>query len=545
MASTYTTAEQADDAYTTLRATFNTGRTKSIPWRKWQLKQLWWLVADNKSRLLDALHADLNKHSYESTFTECSAALTEILDHLEHIDDWTAPKRPEGASFSTAYLMGATVRPEPRGLVLIIGPWNFPVHLMLLPLVAAITAGCTVLLKPSELATATQACLADLIPQYMDTGAIRVITGGPTETARLLQKQFDHIFFTGSPAIARHVSIAAAKHLTPTVLELGGQGPSIVTDSADVDFAAKSIASSKHINAGQICVAVNHVLVHPSIAEKLVERMQFYLKDFSVDGSDSMAKIINRKHFDRLKTVIDTTNGSIAYGGVTNHDTLKIHPTILTDIKVDDPSMKEEIFGPICPVLVATTEEAIQLIKSKPHPLAMYIFSQNRKEIDHIIASTASGGVTINDTLVHSAVPGAPFGGVGESGYGAYHGIHGFREFSHMRNIAEPGAMLSAYFALRFPPYSQQDPSNVEIKNRLGFKRGETIADQEVGPLRALWKNYSRISLWTVVLAILVVLADKGAGGWLGLWWLTMRVRLLILSVEGSMRRNVAGLVPS
>jgi aldehyde dehydrogenase (NAD+) len=333
MAFAYTTDEEVGSAYRTLRATFSAGKTKSIPWRKWQLKQLWWLVTDNKNRLLDALHADLNKHSYESSFTEYAAVVTDILDHLEHIDDWTTPKRPEGASFSTAYLMGATVRPEPRGLVLIIGPWNFPIHLILLPLVAAVTAGCTVLLKPSELATATQACLADLIPQYMDTDAIRVVTGGPTETARLLQKQFDHIFFTGSPSIARHVSIAAAKHLTPTVLELGGQGPSVVTASADIDFAAKSIAATKHINAGQICLAVNHVLAHPSIADKLIERMQFHLKDFGVDGSESMTKIINRKNFDRLKTVMDTTNGSIAYGGVTNHDTLEIQPTILTDIK--------------------------------------------------------------------------------------------------------------------------------------------------------------------------------------------------------------------
>lgn len=338
MACVYTTDEEVEDAYTTLRATFNTGRTKSIPWRKWQLKQLWWLVTDNKDRLLDALHEDLNKHSYEAIVTEYAVALTEILDHLEHIDDWTSPKRPEDASFSTAYLMGATVRPEPRGLVLIIGPWNFPVHLLLLPLVAAITAGCTVLLKPSELATATQASLVDLIPQYMDTDAIRVITGGPTETTRLLKKQFDHVFFTGSPDIARHVSIAAAKHLTPTVLELGGQGPSIVTASADIDFAAKSIASTKYINAGQICLAVNHVLAHPSIVDKLIDRMQFHLKAFAVDGSDSMTKIINKKNFDRLTTIMDTTNGSIAYGGATNQDTLEIQPTILTNIKPDGTS---------------------------------------------------------------------------------------------------------------------------------------------------------------------------------------------------------------
>lgn len=338
MAFSYTTEEEVDDAYRTLRATFSAGKTKSIPWRKWQLKQLWWLITDKKDRLQDAIHADLNKHSYESSFSEYAAVVADILDHLEHIDDWTTPKRPDGVSFSTAYLMGATVRPEPRGLVLIIGPWNFPVHLMLLPLVAAVTAGCTVLLKPSELAPATQACLADLIPQYMDTDAIRVVTGGPAETARLLQRKFDHIFFTGSPSIARHVSVAAAKHLTPTVLELGGQAPSIVTASADIDFAAKSIASTKYINAGQICLAVNHVLAHPSIAEKLIERMQFHLKDFGEDGSESMTKIINRKNFDRLRTVMDTTNGSIAYGGVTDYDTLEIQPTVLTDIKPNGSS---------------------------------------------------------------------------------------------------------------------------------------------------------------------------------------------------------------
>ncbi|KAH8699236.1 Aldehyde/histidinol dehydrogenase [Talaromyces proteolyticus] len=526
----YTSDEEVDKSYTRLRATFLSGKTKSIAWRKWQLKQVWWLVNDNKQQLLDALHTDLNKHNYESFFTECTGVLNDVLDHLEHIEVWTKPKHPEG-SLVMNYLMGATLSPEPRGLVLIIGPWNFPISLILQPLVAAITAGCTVLLKPSEMARASQACLEELIPRYLDNDAIRVITGGPAETTRLLQRQYDHIFFTGSPGVGRHIALAAAKHLTPTVLELGGQGPSVVTASADIDFAAKSIVSTKYINAGQICLAVNHVLAHPSIAAKLVERMQYHLKQFDLDGSKAMTKIINRKNFDRLKSAIEASNGTVVYGGVADAEALNIRPTILTDVKATDPIMNDEIFGPICPILIATTAEAIQSINSKPHPLAIYIFSHNQKEIDEIIASTISGGVTVNDTLLHSAVPGAPFGGVGESGYGAYHGAYGFTEFSHIRIISQPGRLVRSFFSLRFPPYSKQDLNKIDIKNRLGFKRGETMADQTIRLEQALWNKGGQILRWTIVFCF-VVLADKWSGSWLGLWWLTTQAGRLAKQLE-------------
>ncbi|KAJ5238410.1 Aldehyde/histidinol dehydrogenase [Penicillium chermesinum] len=501
---TYTSAEEVNNTYARLRDTFQSGKTKSVEWRKWQLKQLWWLVSDNKDRFLDALHKDCNRSAYESLVSEYTGILNEILYHLQNVDQWIKPRRPDDGSLPMTLLAGASLRPEPRGLVLIIGPWNFPVSLLLRPLVAAITAGCTAILKPSELTQASQACLVELVPQYLDTDAISIVTGGPGETTSLLQnKQFDLIFFTGSPAVGRLVAEAAAKHLTPVVLELGGQGPGIVTASADIDFAAKSIASTKYMNAGQSCLAVNHVLAHPSVAEQLVELLKFHFEAFAADGPDSMTAVINKKNFDRLKNSIEKSHGTVVYGGQADPDKLSIRPTILTDLTPNDPILSSEIFGPICPILITTTEDAIRSINSTHCQLT-------------VITSTTSGGVTVNDTLVHAAVLGAPFGGIGESGYGTYHGAYGFKAFSHMRTIANTTGLIRSLFGVRYPPYSKKDPNRLAVKNSLGFKRGETILDQRIG-LAGWFRDQSAKIIRLTLLSTLFVLADKGAGGWLGL----------------------------
>jgi aldehyde dehydrogenase (NAD+) len=332
----YTTDKDVQEAYQVLSETFRSGRTKSLAWRKWQLKQVWWLLEDNETLIRQSLQKDLNRHDFETLFCECFAPRTDVLDHLEHIDKWTADQKLDG-SFLVNYLYGTVIRPEPRGLALIIGPWNFPVSLILQPMIAAISAGCTVLLKPSEVTTATQSLLVELIPKYMDSSAIRVVTGGAAETSRILERKFDHIFFTGSPPVARYVAAAAAKHLTPTVLELGGQAPAIVTKTADIDLAAKSIAWVKYLNAGQICLSVNHVFAHPDVRDLLVRRIGFFFTEFTKDGLENMTGIANSKNFERLKGAVENSSGTIAYGGLETMDMPKLHirPTIISDVKPD------------------------------------------------------------------------------------------------------------------------------------------------------------------------------------------------------------------
>ncbi|KAF5688646.1 aldehyde dehydrogenase (NAD+) [Fusarium denticulatum] len=338
---------------------------------------MWWMLVDNEKAITEALAADLGRHEFE--------ALTSVS--------------------STGFLMGtlgkARIRKEPLGVVLVIGAWNFPFLFTLQPVIAAITAGCCVVVKPSELSVASQNLMQDFVGRYLDPEAIRRVTGGPQETTKLLELKFNHIFFTGSTKVAKFVAAAAAKHLTPTVLELGGQGPAIVTAKADLDLAAKRIAYAKFLNAGQICLSVNHVFVDPEVHDAFVQRLHYWTQQFSSGESSHMCKIVNKRNFDRLS----------------------------------DSLLSEELFGPICPVIKATYQDAVRQTNSGPHPLAIYIFNSDRSEINHVLQNTISGGVTINDVLMHYGVPGAPFGGVGDSGQGYYHGKYGFMAFTHQRTI--------------------------------------------------------------------------------------------------------------
>ncbi|KAJ5217161.1 hypothetical protein N7468_010169 [Penicillium chermesinum] len=272
--SQYDTPEEIQSCYSTLANTFRQGKTKEVAWRKWQLKQLWWLIDDNETALLDALQKDLNRSHGESYLTDLSGIRSDILYHLDNIDSWTADE-VVGDDFITRSLGIARIRKEPLGVVLIIGAWNFPLLLVLQPLIAAITAGCCAIMKPSELTEACPTLLRELVPRYLDPTAIRVVCGGVPETTALLELPFNHIFFTGSGNVGRHVSKAAAKHLTPVTLELGGQCPAIVGRTANVDQAAKRIAFAKFLNAGQICFSVNHAFVHPDIYDSFIKRLQF------------------------------------------------------------------------------------------------------------------------------------------------------------------------------------------------------------------------------------------------------------------------------
>ncbi|KAH0536207.1 hypothetical protein FGG08_006915 [Glutinoglossum americanum] len=327
----FTTPEQFEDAYTTLFKTFDTGKTKSLAWRKWQLKQCWWMIVENEDRIAKALKADLNRPEFESYAADIRGMKLDILEHIEHFEEWAADEIPD-AGFLFGTLGRARIRKEPLGVGLIIGAWNFPFIVVFSPLYAAISAGCCAIVKPSDLSLASQDLIAELVPKYLDPEAIRVVTGGPQETSRMLERKFNHIFFTGSNKIATHITAAAAKHLTPVVLELGGQGPAIVTSTADIDLSAKRIAYSKHINAGQVCVSTNHTFVHPDVHEKFVERLGYWSDKFSGGPSAEITHIINEKNFDRLNGLLDKTNGEVVYSGKKERGDKLFGPTVVTGV---------------------------------------------------------------------------------------------------------------------------------------------------------------------------------------------------------------------
>ncbi len=328
----YTTPEQLDNAYTTLHKTFKTGKTKSLAWRKWQLKQLFWLVTDNEEAIAKALDTDLNRHEFEAYYSDIEAVKKDVLDTLTHVEEWAADEIPD-AGFIFGTLGSARIRKEPLGVALILGTWNFPITVTLCPLAAAISAGCCAMVKPAETSVACQDLMAGLIPKYLDQDAIRVVTGGPKEATLILERRFDHIFYTGSVKIARIVAAAAAKHLTPTVLELGGQAPCIVTPSADIDTAAKRIVFSKYLNSGQICLAANHVFVDPSVHDKFVERAIYWLDQYLKDGGqDDAVRIVNEQNYDRLVGLLKQTDGKIVYGGKTDREDRFIQQTLITNV---------------------------------------------------------------------------------------------------------------------------------------------------------------------------------------------------------------------
>ncbi len=334
-----------------------------------------------------------------------------------------------------------------------IGPWNYPIQLLLSPLVGAIAAGNAAVLKPSELAPASAAALAELVPRYLDTACIRVIEGGVPETEELLAERFDYIFFTGSTRVGRIVMEAAAKHLTPVTLELGGKSPCIVARDADMDVAARRIAWGKLVNAGQTCVAPDYVLVDAAAADSLVHRLEAAIRDFYGDDprqSPDFARIVSPAHHARLCSFFE--DGDVVVGGAADPDDRYVAPTILRNVRPDAKVMQEEIFGPILPVLtVESVDEAIEFVNAREKPLALYVFTRDKATSRRVVERTSSGGACINDVVAHLGVPDLPFGGVGESGMGAYHGRHGFETFSHRKAVLDKSTLVDP--ALRYPPY--------------------------------------------------------------------------------------------
>ena len=430
---------------------FRTGKTLELKFRLSQLKKLYNAIQKYESEIFDAIYLDFKKSTFEIFGTEVAMVQDEIRYFLKKL-----PKlmRPEKVKSSLASLPAKSfIYKEPYGLSLIIGPWNYPINLIFEPLVGAISAGNCVVLKPSELAANTSKIVKKIVNEIYDESFVAVIEGGAEITQSLLAKKFDHIFFTGSVKVGKIVYEAAAKNLTPCILELGGKSPCIVDKDAEIDLAARRIVWGKFVNGGQTCVAPDYLLLHKSIKKPLLEKIVFYTKKHYGENpmeSPDFPRVIDNRNFNRLKPFLD--NGQIVIGGDANENEKYIAPTVLDEISWNDPIMQEEIFGPILPVMeFEDLSEALNDIKDRPKPLALYYFSKNKKKQEMVLKEVGSGGGCINDTLFQFGSPSIPVGGVGNSGIGKYHGKDSFYTFSNSKGIVKKSNILD--IPLRYPPY--------------------------------------------------------------------------------------------
>lgn len=434
----------------TQREYFNTGATRGVAIRRLMLDKLEKSILRREKELLDALRADLGKAHYEGYACELGIVLGELRHAKRHLDRWAAPKK-KGTPLAM-FPATSHVYPDPYGVALIMSPWNYPVQLTLVPLISALAAGNCAVVKPSAYAANTSLVLGKIIEETFDPRYVAVVQGGRVENAALLEQHFDYIFFTGSPEVGKTVMTAAAKHLTPVTLELGGKSPVIILEDADIPLAARRIAWGKFLNAGQTCVAPDHIWVPERLREKLVEELgkQIHI----IYGADplqspDLPKIINEKHFQRVSGLMES--GKIALGGKTDPATRKIEPTVLVDVAEADAVMGEEIFGPVLPILTYTDlGELLARQQQKPRPLALYIFGKSRADQEEIVRMIPSGGVCVNDVVIHLVNPNVPFGGVGNSGMGGCHGKWGFDTFTHYRTVVRRGKLD---LPLRYAPY--------------------------------------------------------------------------------------------
>lgn len=444
--------EPVADVVARLRAVQRSGRTRSAAWRRRRLEGIERFCDEREQEIVDAVAADLRRGPVEAWLGEIAGSRAEAAHARRHLRRWMLPvPRPVPAVQMPGWAM---TRPEPKGTVLVIGPWNYPVFLTLGPLVAALAAGNTVVVKPSEIAPATSALLATWLPHYLGTEAVAVVEGDAAVTRELLAQGFDHALFTGGTEIGRRIMEGAAPQLTPVTLELGGKSPAVVDRTADLDVAARRLAWVKLLNSGQTCIAPDYVLAEAAVRDELVERIGRCLAEFRA-GEHPGQPIVNRRQYDRIAAALGVTAGTVAHGGRTWPDELRIEPTVVTDPAPDEPLMTGEIFGPVLPVLgVGSLDEAIDVVNTRDKPLAAYLFSRSRAARRRVVAEVPAGGVVVNHAAMHCLVPGLPFGGIGPSGMGAYHGKAGFDEFSHRKSVLvktfrpDPGIV--------YPPYTRR-----------------------------------------------------------------------------------------
>ncbi|XP_014808744.1 PREDICTED: fatty aldehyde dehydrogenase-like [Calidris pugnax] len=434
------------------RAAFNSGRCRSLEFRLQQLKALERMVQEKEKEILAAIKADLHKSGPNAYGHEILGVLGELALTMDKLPSWAAP-RPVKKNLLTMR-DEAYIYPEPLGVVLIIGAWNYPFVLVMQPLIGAIAAGNAAVVKPSEISENTARLVADLLPQYLDRELYPVVTGGVPETTELLTQRFDHILYTGNSAVGKIVMAAAAKHLTPVTLELGGKSPCYIDKDCDLAVACRSGCGKSLVGGFWLYCAL---------------WQEFYGED--VKSSPDYERIINKRHFKRIMGLLEGQN--IAYGGQTDEASCFIAPTILTDVSPESKVMEEEIFGPVLPILpVKNVDKAIEFINRREKPLALYVFSNNKKLIRRVISETSSGGMTANDVFMHALVPDLPFGGVGNSGMGAYHGKHSFETFSHRRACLIKDLKMEVVNKLRYPPGSQKKVDWAKLFLLMQFNKG-------------------------------------------------------------------------
>ncbi len=432
------------------RAFFRSGATRPVVFRRAQLERLLKAIEAKEASLLTALERDLGKSAYHGFTTEIGLVLSELRYALRKLEVWTTPGKARVPWI--AWPGKGTLRPEPYGVALIIGTWNYPIQLLLSPLVGALAAGNCVILKPSEFAPHTANVVRELVQETFPAEYVAVVTGGPEVVEALMAERLDKVFFTGSPRVGKLIMAAAAKHLTPVTLELGGKSPCIVCADAPLEVTARRIVWGKFMNAGQTCIAPDFLLADRSIREPLVKALVAAIREFygaEPRQSADYGRIINRTHWDRLTGCL--RSGKVVHGGQYDSEELYLAPTIVTDLTAESPLNQEEIFGPILPVIeYGNLEEALVLLNQRPVPLALYLFTESRSIQERVLAETRSGGVCINDTILHMIAKDLPFGGLGESGMGAYHGKTGFDCFTHYRSVLHRGTLLDP--PLRYPP---------------------------------------------------------------------------------------------
>ena len=443
--------ESISQMLTRLRVFFASGKTKDVDFRIAQLKKLKEGIRKYEPEIMASLDDDLRKPPFESYASEIGILYTEIDHVIRYLRSWARPRRV--ATPIIHFLSQSRIYHEPYGIVLIISPWNYPFLLAMTPLIGAIAAGNCTLIKPSEFSPSTSQTVGNMISEAFEADYVTVFQGEAEATQKLLKEKFDYIFFTGSTAVGRSIMTSAARHLTPVTLELGGKSPCIVHEDASLKYGIKRIAWGKFFNAGQTCIAPDYVLIHGKIKDDFVERMIRTI--FSFYGEDPMkspdyVRIVNERHFNRLINLMK--NGRILYGGKYLSKDLYISPTVVDQASPDEPLMQEEIFGPLLPLIEYNDiDEAIAFVNQRPRPLALYCFSEDRKIQDRVLRETSSGGGCINDTVSHIGSQNLPFGGVGESGMGAYHGKTSFDTFTHRRGILFRSNLVD--IPLRYPPY--------------------------------------------------------------------------------------------
>lgn len=447
---TNTSTERIIEIVSAQKELFRTGKTLDIEYRLTALRALKAALKKWEKPLVDALWADLHKSYEEAYLTELSIVLGEIDNHIHHLKSWAAPKRC--ATPIKMFPSRSKTISEPLGSSLIIAPWNYPVQLLLNPLVGAISAGCTAILKPSPYVESVSTVVEKMIAETFSEDYIAVVQGNRDVNTALLEQRYDIIFFTGSPSLGRKVMAAAAKNLTPVVLELGGKSPCIVDSSANIATVARRIAWGKSLNAGQTCIAPDYLLVHKTVKSQLIEALGREFRSLlgqNPKQSNHFVRIVNDKAFDRLVSYID--GADVVFGG--EYDKLErfIAPTIIDNVALDSPIMQEEIFGPIFPVVTfETTEEAVRFVTEREKPLALYYFGDD-KSAKYVLKHTSSGGACVNDTIMHIANEKLPFGGVGNSGMSSYHGRESFEVFSHRRAVVTTPTWIDVPF--RYMPY--------------------------------------------------------------------------------------------